>query len=498
MKLRFNVPILALALGLALSLCANDLQWPSDAFAIWPLREEFPLQTSVVSWSDWLVFFNAHSREPGVRAILNEMAASGARAVWWRTFGGGHALYSSKVDGVTTGNYAGQGADYSTFNSLAEAVSYGHKLGLKVYAWYTPLEEAHGWAANVRSVYTDAHPEMSDYDNIGHSWQTPSMYYPQYRAYKLALGKEMLDCGVDGMIIDFERIGAPGRSNNWGYIPALLKEFNARYGRSGKPGNDDPDFIAFRNEFVAKFMREMAAESHRRGKEFAVMYQERSNHGVTAHCNAPGWYKEGFVDHVCVTNSWEWDAVTADLFRSIVSSYGTKPWPIQYGFYGEKDQLLGQARMLAAEGAENIVWFETTYLHGMDKYCVLRELACHDEATLTSPEYDFSQGGVLHVSGAVTWQLFLGDRQLGQGAPGQCVRVEIPAGSGCGRLVLKGRVADQAGAAGVGLFGEAVGADGAKVSVVTGRDWRAEKGALQTIGVMGVPPFLAPLDKEVR
>ena len=60
----------------------EETQWRRDAFAIWPLKTDFPLQTSVVSWSDWLVFMNAHSREPGVRAIINEMTGSGIRQLW--------------------------------------------------------------------------------------------------------------------------------------------------------------------------------------------------------------------------------------------------------------------------------------------------------------------------------------------------------------------------------------------------------------------------------
>ena len=100
-------------------------EWREDCYLIWPEKADAPQQAAAVSWSDWLVFFDAYSGVPGVRCILNEMAASGIREVWWRTFGGGHALYPSKVPGVTRGNYSGQGADFSEFDSLKEAVSYG-------------------------------------------------------------------------------------------------------------------------------------------------------------------------------------------------------------------------------------------------------------------------------------------------------------------------------------------------------------------------------------
>ncbi len=484
-------------LAAALAAFGNDLQWPSEAYAIWGLRKDFPPQTAVVSWSDWLVFFNANNREPGVRMVLNEMAASGIRTVWWRTFGGGHALYASQVDGVTTGNYAGQGADYSTFNSLAEAVSYAHKLGIKVYAWYTPLEEAHGWSKNVRSVYTDAHPELTDYDYAGNATSTPSMYYPVYRAYKLALGKEMLETGVDGMVIDFERKGAPGRTDNWGYVPALVDEFNKKYARTGKPSQKDPDFIKFRASFVGQFMRELAAATHERGKKFIIMYQYPSK-GVCAHHDVPAWCKEGFVDQLSVTNGWPFDSVTPAVLKDVADTFGQKPWPIQYAFFGTNQERLAQGRLLASAGTPDIVWFETTYMHSDNKYAVPRELACEDECALTSPEYDFAKGGTLHVSGAVNWERSLNGKVLAKGQPGKGYLVTVPAGSGKGALVLKGRVPANSTAAGIGLWGEAVGADGKSTTVLSGRDWQVDKGTLATVGVMGVPPFLAPFDKEVR
>ena len=81
---------------------------------------------------------------------------------------------------------------------------------------------------------------------------------------------------------------------------------------------------------------------------------------------------------------------------------------------------------------------------------------------------------------------------------GLLVVISGPAGSGKGALVIRGRVPANSTAAGVGLWGEAVGADGKAVTILTGREWQTDRGTLATVGVMGVPPFLAPFDKEVR
>jgi hypothetical protein len=78
--------------------------WSEDTYVIWPLKSDAPKQASVVSFSDWLVFGDATFGKPGVRFIINKMAASGIRKIWWRTFGGGHAQYTSKVPDVTMAN----------------------------------------------------------------------------------------------------------------------------------------------------------------------------------------------------------------------------------------------------------------------------------------------------------------------------------------------------------------------------------------------------------
>ena len=97
---------------LALALLAGTLgaeEWRSDTFAVWPLRPESAKSSSVISFSDWLVFGNAHYGEPGIRAIVNQMAASGLpMVVWGADMGPGQRYPSVGGDNIAGGRLAAE------------------------------------------------------------------------------------------------------------------------------------------------------------------------------------------------------------------------------------------------------------------------------------------------------------------------------------------------------------------------------------------------------
>ena len=498
MKIRMATMMTALTL-----FSGAAAEWGEGTFAVWPLKTGVPAQTSVVSWSDWLVFFDATFGKPGVRYVLNEMAASGIRTVWWRTFGGGHALYSSQVPGVTTGNYAGQGADYSQFDSLAEAVDFGHKLGLRVYAWYTPLEEAHGWVDNVRSRYADKHPEQWDQMPKGAIFRTPSFYFPAYREYKYQLGREMLDHGVDGMVIDFERRGAPGRSNNTGYIPEAVAEFNARFNRTGTPSPNDQEWIRFRagwiGEFVERLRRDAAARDNH--PELALMYLNNRTFDVNNDIptlvknNAADWYaiavhgRNGSWGHVI-----EDPAAVRDANRKIVDK------PVQVILYALMDPpaTLAAAAERAVAGNCDIVWFETTYLTNDNRYSVPRRIAAADRAVILSPELDFTGGGEIQLVAAGKWTMRCNGAVIASGVADRAYNFPVPPQAAAGKLEISCELAADSPKAGVAVQGVAVDAAGRKLPFASDNTWSSDQGAVTTLALAGVPPFLAPLDKAIK
>ncbi|HEX7009916.1 MAG TPA: family 10 glycosylhydrolase [Phycisphaeraceae bacterium] len=493
---RVAVLTLVLASG---ALGAEQTQWASDTFAIWPLLNERPNQTAVVSWSDWLVFDHAEFETPGVRFIINKMAASGIRTLWWRTFGGGWALYSSQVDGVTTGNYAGQGADYSQYDSLADAVEYAHKLGLKVYAWYTPLEEAHAWPDNVRSHYVDAHKDQWDVKASGAPAGAPSFYFADYRRYKAELAREMVTrYQVDGLVIDFGRRGAPGRSDQWGYLPQILSAFKRETGLDARElPSDDPRWQRFRARYVGLFMQEVrrAIDGLDRDVELVMMFP--ANRPLTAHWDAQGWADlvDRFVLVAHGREGWGWMTDQAQRWREQYQGLG-KPLSITlYTLRGDTELNRKRAEAALAAGFDDLIWFETTYLHFRDLYSLPRSLACPERATLQSPAVDLTGGGQVRVLAAGDWVLGIDglDEPIAQGHREDVTVVDLPYRAGDHRLVIRCTLPEGSPRAGVAAQGWAVGRDGQRRAIHTDEDWTsldADAGEVVTIAQPGIPPLL--------
>src|SRR5205814_7561938 len=81
--------------------------------------------------------------------------------------------------------------DYAKFDSLAEAVSYGHKIGLKIHAWVSINEDDHGWG--LQSEFSKKHPEFRWRRRDGSSYRSQlSFAFPEVRMYKSAVLKELL------------------------------------------------------------------------------------------------------------------------------------------------------------------------------------------------------------------------------------------------------------------------------------------------------------------
>jgi hypothetical protein len=265
--------------------------------------------------SDWMLKPNAPAWGPdGVRTMLDACKECGWSHVYWRVFDAGVSTYKSKLlragDKPETDNYFAptneadlairqkfsplapeQAAevvrkltsmDYSTFDSLAAAVEYGHKIGLKIHAWATINEDDHGWGWP--SEFAKASPEFRWVRRDGTPYRSQlSFAFPEVRAYKLALIDELItNYDIDGLFLDWIRTGdvrdnpqtdAAGVANN-GYdqpnIAAFKKQFNAD---PGDVPNDDDRWVRVRAEPQTQFMRDVRARiaKHQKPLPIAVM-----------------------------------------------------------------------------------------------------------------------------------------------------------------------------------------------------------------------------------
>lgn len=247
--------------------------------------------------SDWMLKPGIEWGPAGVRHMLDACKACGWSKIYWRALDGGRSLYRSKIlrpgdkwDDDSFWN-AGDPRDralaekfisnvppakrreileklsklnYAEFDSLAEAVRYGHEIGLAVHAWVSINEDDHGWG--LVSDFARAHPEFRWRKRDGSSFHSQlSFAFEEVRKYKLAILDEILSgYEVDGLFLDWIRTGDvrdnpqtdPQGVANSGYEQPLIDRFKKEFGIDPHDvDNGDARWVQVRAEPQTIFMR---------------------------------------------------------------------------------------------------------------------------------------------------------------------------------------------------------------------------------------------------
>jgi hypothetical protein len=265
--------------------------------------------------SDWMLKANGPKWGPdGVAHMLDACKACGWSQVFWRVFDAGVSTYKSKLlragDKAEVDNYFNpqnaadlatrqkfspltpdrsadtlkqlEAMDYSKFDSLAAAIEYGHKIGLKIYAWASINEDDHGWGWP--SEYSKAHPEHRWVRRDGRVYHSQlSFAFPEVRKYKLALIDELIsNYDIDGLFLDWIRTGdvrdnpqidSKGIADS-GYESPNINAFKSKFGTDPHSvPNDDDRWIRIRAEPQTVFMRSVreSVNKHRKRLPIAVM-----------------------------------------------------------------------------------------------------------------------------------------------------------------------------------------------------------------------------------
>jgi len=117
---------------------------------------------------------------------------------------------------------------------------------IEVHAWIVPYRAWSASSAPPDWNILHLHPEWITYDengNEGLGVLDPGV--PDVLDHLIQVITELVeDYDVDGIHYDYFRY--PEGGNHLGYNPVSINRFNARYGRSGKPGISDPDWCEFR------------------------------------------------------------------------------------------------------------------------------------------------------------------------------------------------------------------------------------------------------------
>lgn len=368
--------------------------------------------------SDWMLKPGMIWGPEGVRHMLDTCKACGWSRIYWRVFDGGRALYKSKylrpmgkwdvdsfwspqsaADKQLVERYTHMNADqraalmakfdaleYSKFDPFAEAVRYGHSIGLKIHAWLSINEDDHGWG--LQSEFSKKHPEFRWEHRDGRRYHSQlSFSYPEVRKYKLSLIHELVEnYKLDGVFFDWIRTGDV-RDNpqndkttgaaDFGFEKPLVEKYRKQTGKDLRAATDDAAF-KFRAEPQTIFMREASKYLRKHKLPIAVIVAHPWHYrgeidkidgnlrGLLLDVNT--WAKEGLMDSAVAAGYYR-DAGNADLaFNALKTETEGKVnvWLYQWvpKSAAEFNDQLALAKKL---GAAQILHWEADYIEGAAK-----------------------------------------------------------------------------------------------------------------------------------
>jgi hypothetical protein len=401
--------------------------------------------STVVSHVDWAASFGNWG-EVGVQKIIDKCISAGIHRIYWRAFGGGLAMYQSRLEGswhlsdverfghkvdydalLTSGARSQWGKpvarqarlDYRTWDPLDLAVQYCRERDVELIVWYTLNEEDHGYIG-LLSRFAKDHPQYAWVARDGTvRFTNVSFGYPDVRAHKRAIVRELLDYGVDGLMLDFLRRAGRFRIlgeemihfpyfwdddgiSQYGYEAPIVEAFRAETGEDPfQISNADERWIRFRAEYNTRMLREVKDETRHQPKfDFSVlvfppavldaggkMYAYGDGLLNSALNTPPGldnnlraalldvetWSKETLVDAVCpmisphytTTGIWRSrpEAIVpeaSELRRQIGDGVKLRVGAYCYSTNGEHMEAV--FRQTEELGADELILFETTPL----------------------------------------------------------------------------------------------------------------------------------------
>ena len=406
------------ASGAAMALLTVGNAWPSIASA--QDAHERLLLSAPLTHSDWMFRAGATWGPEGLHHMLDTCKATGWTRIHWRVFDGGRALYRSKLmdpegkqeddsyarhigDFETLKKY--ESLDYAHFDALAEAVRYGHQIGLEVYAWASINEDDHAWGC--RSRFAIAHPECRWRKRNGAFYHSQmSFAFPEVMQYKLALIGELLDgYQIDGLFFDWIRTGdirdnpqtdAEGVADH-GYEQPLLDGFKARLGIDplSIPNGDDR-WVRFRAQPHTEFMRGVRKLIAAKRPALPVtvlvahpwMYRGDKNkidgslRGLLL--DLPTWAKEGLIDAAAPAGYYLPGGDAEQAYQALrEETLGKTPIVLYRQVPGSAQQLQDGLQSARRVGARQILFWEADYIDGLDQHAkteVQRVMRLHGAA----------------------------------------------------------------------------------------------------------------------
>ena len=273
--------------------------------------------------------------------------------------------------------------DYDAFDSLAAAVAYGHRIGLKVHAWVTINEDDHGWGW--ASEFSRRHPQFRWVRRDGRPYHSQlSFAFEEVRRYKLGLLEELLAYPIDGLFVDWIRTGDirdnpqndPAGLADYGYEGPNLAAFKEKFGQAPHDvAPDDERWARVRAEPQTLFMRAARdlCRARRPSLPLAVMVGHPWHYRGTIDriagnlkgllLDVATWAREGHIDSAVAAGYYRDDGTPEKAYRALRDETGGKVDVWTYAWVpqtvAEFERDAGLARSL---GAGRMLLWEADYI----------------------------------------------------------------------------------------------------------------------------------------
>ncbi|MGZ4974686.1 MAG: family 10 glycosylhydrolase [Limisphaerales bacterium] len=381
-----------------------------------PADNKFIL-SAPLTHSDWMLKPGIALGPEGVHHMLDACKACGWTRVYWRVFDGGRGLYKSKylkpmgkwdvdsfwspqspADQTLVERYTHMNAeqrralmakfdvlDYAHFDPLAEAVRYGHKIGLKIHAWLSINEDDHGWG--LQSEFSKQHPQFRWQHRDGRPYYSQlSFAFPEVRKYKLSLVRELIEnYKLDGFFLDWIRTGDV-RDNpqndktgaaDYGFEAPLRDAYRKQTGKELRDATNDAAF-RFRAAPQTLFMREVSKLLRKHHLPISVMVSHPWHYrgeldkidgnlrGMLLDVST--WANEGLMDSAVAAGYYRDGGDAAKAHRALTDETASKVdvWLYQWvpKSVGEFNDQLALANKVQAS---QILFWEADYIEGAAK-----------------------------------------------------------------------------------------------------------------------------------
>jgi hypothetical protein len=366
--------------------------------------------------SDWMLREGVAWGPEGVRHMLDTCKACGWSRIYWRALDGGRSLYHSKLmepqGKWEQNNFWNPGTpqelaftqlytqmspqarlellhklercDYAAFDSLAEAVRYGHQIGLQIHAWISINEDDHAWG--LESRFAKAHPESRWRKRDGTLYRSQQSFaFPQVMKYKVAVVQEIISkYEVDGLFLDWIRTGDI-RDNpqtdrdgvaDHGYEEPLVEGFKAKYGADPHGLlNGDERWVRFRAQPHTEFMRSVRklAESRKAGMPISVLVahpwcyrgmQDKIDGNLRGLLlEVTTWAREGLIDAAVAAGYYLAGGDAEKAYRALVEETQGKVAVWLYEWVPSSvEEIEADVALARRLGAKQVLFWEADYI----------------------------------------------------------------------------------------------------------------------------------------